>query len=163
MDDFATVYATHSRWLYRYALALVSDPHVAEDIVADSFTRIYRPLEAGEVVNVRGYLRTTASNQAANHLRHRGVRRRFAARRTADHRGTVDPTTTHADRDELLGALDALTNKQRLAVVMRFYEQMDDGAIADVLGCSQATVRTHVSRGTDRLRAALDERERTSL
>lgn len=160
MDDFSTVYATHAKWLYRYALALVSDPQQAEDIVAESFTRAYRPLMAGKVVNTRGYLRQTASNLAANHFRSRGVRRAFAARRTADHRGEVDTATRHADRDEMLAALDVLTTKQRLAVVMRFYEQMDDRAIADVLGCSEATVRTHVSRGADRLRTALATSER---
>ncbi len=162
MDDFASLYATHARWLYRYALALVSDPQVAEDIVAESFTRAYRPLKAGKVVNVRGYLRQTASNLAANHFRSRGVRRAFAARRRADDRGELDTATTHAERDQMLAALDVLTDKQRLAVVMRFYEQMDDGAIADVLGCSEATVRTHVSRGADRLRTALASTERMS-
>lgn len=162
MDDFASLYAAHSRWLYRYALALVSDPQAAEDIVAEAFTKAYRPIQAGKVVNVRGYLRQTATNHAANHLRHRGVRRAFSARKTADGRGTVDQATAHAERDHMLAALDVLTLKQRQAVVLRFYEQLDDSAIADVLGCSEATVRTHVSRGTDRLRAALASPERTS-
>jgi RNA polymerase sigma factor (sigma-70 family) len=51
--------------------------------------------------------------------------------------------------------LATLPRQQRGAVVLRFYLELSDGEIADLLGCSPATVRSHVSRGLASLRAAL--------
>jgi RNA polymerase sigma factor (sigma-70 family) len=59
------------------------------------------------------------------------------------------------DRDEVMHALAALTRPQRAVVVLRYYEDYDDAAIAAALGCPQTTVRSHAHRGLARLRSAL--------
>ena len=58
-------------------------------------------------------------------------------------------------RDELRRALRTLTPHQRAVLVLRHYEGYDDAAIAAVLNCGEGTVRTHASRGAERLRRAL--------
>ena len=55
-------------------------------------------------------------------------------------------------RDSLRRALTTLTPQQRAVLVLRHFEGDDDVAIADVLHCSEWTVRSHASRGLDRLR-----------
>jgi RNA polymerase sigma factor (sigma-70 family) len=55
-------------------------------------------------------------------------------------------------RDQLRRGLTTLTPRQRAVLVLRIFEGYDDDAIADVLQCSPATVRSHASRGLDRLR-----------
>ena len=62
-------------------------------------------------------------------------------------------------RDQLRRALTALTAKQRVVLVLRIFEGYDDNAIADVLRCSAATVRSHASRGLDSLRDVLSALE----
>jgi RNA polymerase sigma factor (sigma-70 family) len=68
---------------------------------------------------------------------------------SVDHAGRV------ADHDELERALSALSRPQRAVLVLRYYEGYDDAAIAGVLGCAPATVRSHAHRGLARLRADL--------
>ena len=53
----------------------------------------------------------------------------------------------------------ALPLRQRAVVVLRYYEDLDDAAIAQVLECSQTTVRTHAMRALTKLRGHLDELE----
>ncbi len=49
-----------------------------------------------------------------------------------------------------------LPANQRIAIVLRYYEDLDGGAIADILGCSPVTVRTHVMRALNALREHVD-------
>ena len=72
-----------------------------------------------------------------------------------DRLGGPDPGDRVADRDELRRALATLSPRQRAVLVLRHYEGWDDAAIAAALRCSEATVRTHASRGRQRLGAAL--------
>lgn len=154
-STFAELYASDSTWLLRFVIMLVGDVHAAEDIVADTFARVHGPWQAGRVEHPHAYLRTTAANLAANHLRHRDVVRRARLRLDADSRGRLAPEQELCDRDELLAALRNLSVNQRITVVMRFYDQAPYAAIADQLGCSEVTVRSHLSRGLARLRDQL--------
>lgn len=67
-----------------------------------------------------------------------------------------DPADRVAARDELQRALATLSARQRAVLVLRHYEGWDDAAIAAALRCGEPVVRTHASRGLQRLRAALD-------
>ena len=71
----------------------------------------------------------------------------------------ADPGQRVVVHDELARALARLTRRQRAVIVLRHYEGYDDGAIADVLGCSPATVRAHASRGLGQLRAFLQSEQ----
>ena len=53
-------------------------------------------------------------------------------------------------------ALAALTDRQRIAIVLRFYEDMPDDRIAEILGCRPSTVRSAVHRGLMSLRQVID-------
>ena len=55
----------------------------------------------------------------------------------------------------MLRALDALTPRQRAVVVLRWFEERGVGEVAEVLGCSTATVRAQADEALTRLRAAL--------
>ncbi len=52
-------------------------------------------------------------------------------------------------------SLATLTDRQRTAIVLRFYEDMPDDRIAEVLGCRQATVRSAIYRGLQSLRRVI--------
>jgi len=59
-------------------------------------------------------------------------------------------------RDEIWGALGELPQRQRVALVLRYYEDLDDGRIADLLRCRESTVRSLASRGLHALRSHLE-------
>jgi len=70
---------------------------------------------------------------------------------------TPDFTQRLATRDELWALLAKLPRAQRAVLVLRFYEDLDDRRIAEVLGCSPVTVRVHASRALGTLRASLSQ------
>lgn len=67
----------------------------------------------------------------------------------------ADPAEQVAARDAVRRVCDTLPRKQRAAVVLRFYEDRDYADIAAVLGCSEATARSHVHRALEALRRRL--------
>jgi len=67
----------------------------------------------------------------------------------------ADPAAAVDERDAVLRVVAGLPPKQRAAVVLRFYEDLPDDEIADLLGCRTVTVRTHLSRALATLRGAM--------
>ena len=68
---------------------------------------------------------------------------------------TSDFASQHAIRDDLWKRLGRLTRAQRAVLVLRYYEDLDDRQIAEVLRCKPSTVRVHAARGLGRLRTDL--------
>lgn len=60
-----------------------------------------------------------------------------------------------SERSELIDALGFLTTQQRTVLVLRYFEDLSEAQVADVLGCSTGTVKSSASRGVARLRALL--------
>ena len=63
-----------------------------------------------------------------------------------------DQGADHAERDALQGEIAALPRRQRAVIVLRYYEDLSDSEIADLLGCSQSTVRGYAMRALRTLR-----------
>jgi RNA polymerase sigma factor (sigma-70 family) len=67
-----------------------------------------------------------------------------------------DPAQSHAERDALKIRMATLPARQRAALVLRYYEDMDDARIAEVLGCATGTVRSLISRALVTLRVGAE-------
>lgn len=110
-----------------------------------------------QVANLNAYARRAVVNEC-NTLGRR-TKRRFQrqslllAEWHRDLRTQPDPF----GRLEVMEALDLLSARQRTAVVLRFFVDVDDEEIGEVLGCSAVTVRSIVSRAVKKLRTALTE------
>ena len=90
-------------------------------------------------------------NLSKNVHRRRAVERSHLERRTAELReGQHDPDVS--EFESMRTALMALPERQRAALVLRYYEDLPDTEIAELLRCRRATVRTLVARGLERLR-----------
>jgi len=155
----AALYATHAPEALRLAYLLTGDRMLAQDLVQDAFARLI-----GRFVHLRAaagfepYLRRTIVNLSRDHFRRRKVERAYLARQASLRSAvtTVEPdVTTHEAMREALMTLPA---RQRAAIVLRFYEDMSDLQVSEVLRCRPATVRSLVSRGVQALRAAGDIR-----
>lgn len=66
-----------------------------------------------------------------------------------------DVSSDVAERSRLEAALAQLTSKQRVAVVLRYYQDLPEGQVAATLGCPVGTARSHAARGVARLRQIL--------
>jgi RNA polymerase sigma-70 factor (sigma-E family) len=153
--SFAAVFNAHHRRAVRLAYLLVSDPYLAEDVVSEAFAKVYVRWRKGEVRDVGAYVRRAVANEANSRLRRRYLERRVAGERCGDDRGVrlVDEDT--ADRDVVWQAIERLPAKQRAAVVLRYYEDLPEAEVAEVLGCSVGTVKSNTSRGLSRLQELL--------
>jgi RNA polymerase sigma-70 factor (ECF subfamily) len=121
---------------------------IAEDAVAEAFARA---LERAETISTPvPWILRTAMRQAGEELR-----KERRQRRTED-RESVSPATGEAeDQAELLEALRRLSPNQRLAVVLRYTEEIPVSEIAQMMGTAVPTVRVHLFRGRNRLRRLL--------
>ncbi|WP_370248541.1 SigE family RNA polymerase sigma factor [Nocardioides sp.] len=150
-QDFAAFVEAETPRLLGLAHALTGDPHDAWDLVQESLTRVgvrWRRLADG---NPGGYARTTLVRLNIDRARRR---RRETLPGEVPERAAPVVRIPLEDPVEpwLLEALAALTPQQRSAVVLRVLEDLDHAGIAERLGCSVGTARSHLSRGLSRLR-----------
>ena len=145
--------------LLRYAVMLTGDQHTAQDLVQDTMVRVqlnWRRVAASDSPD--GYVRKMLTNQFID--LHRGSwLRRVLLRAEPDPVRAVpfDHADESAERDRVWGMLAKLPRRQRAALVLRYYEDLPDADIAEVLGCAIGTVRSSISRALATLRAELVE------
>lgn len=156
-SSFAEVYALHRDSAVRLAYLLVSHPEAAEDVAAEAFTKVYKQWRKGRVENFPAYLRRAVVNEANTGLRKRYRDKAEARRVTGDDRGQRELDQQAADRDEVWQALQRVPERQRIALVLRYYEDLPEADAAEVMGVSNGTIKSLTSRGLDRLQAELDK------
>ena len=155
--DFAHVYAAHHAEALRLAYLLCGNRERAEDAVAEAFVRVYRQMGRGDIQHPRAYVRRAVVNEVNSRFRRLALERREASKRTGDDRGARGADEALADTDEMFAALRQLSDRQRTVVVLRFYEDLSEKAIAEAMGISVGTVKSTLSRGMDKLRSLLAE------
>jgi RNA polymerase sigma-70 factor (sigma-E family) len=144
--------------LLRYAVVLTGDPDLAQDVVQEVLARTQvRWRRISEADSPEAYVRRMVLNEYLSWRRSWSARNVHpVGERLADlddGRGAVRDHAQHVvDADELWNRLRSLGRKQRAVLVLRYYEHLDDDQIADSLGCSPATVRSHASRALKSLR-----------
>lgn len=141
--------------LRRFAYLLCGDRHLGEDLVQEVLIKAYRRWSKIESDQPDRYLRTALVRSHVSWLRRRSSGELPAAPSGAEAGVPEDFAHRHAVRDDLWARLGRLTRAQRAALVLRYYEDLDDGQIAEVMGCAQSTVRVHAARGLARLRTEL--------
>jgi RNA polymerase sigma-70 factor (sigma-E family) len=165
-EDFGSFAQATGPQLYRTALLLTGDHHLAEDLTQTTYAKIFaswrRVSRAGNPV---GYARTMLLNTFLSHRR---------LRRSGEQPGrTAEITETLADsaaerpasdadptlRVDLLAALARLSPTDRAVLVARYWEDRSISETASVLGLTEAAVRTRAKRALDRLRPLVRDLE----
>ena len=159
IDEFSALFAAHQRSVYQLAFLLCGDRSLAEEATAEVFAKVYRRWDRARPDDPGAYLRRAVVNQVRGRFRRLRLERANSDRRSGDDRGARPFEDWSADRDELRRALMVLPPKQRAAIVLRYFEDLPEAEVADVLGISVGTVKGYVSRGLDRLRQLLDEED----
>ncbi len=165
-DAVEHLYAAHWRNLVRLSVLLVRDQGVAEEVVQDAFIALHgRWRRLRDPDKALAYLRQAVVNRSRSALRHRGVVERHAAaeRPTAPLPGADEATLDHARRSRVLDALRELPTRQREVLTLRYYLDLSEAEIADLLGVSRGSVKTHASRGAGALRALLADENGADL
>jgi RNA polymerase sigma-70 factor (sigma-E family) len=148
-SSFERLYADAYVPMVRLALLLTGSPAQAEELVQDAFVRVFA--RWAEVETPRAYLRQAVVNACRSHHRRRGRELRHGPG------AATRAQSTDADIDLTRTALASLPDRQRKAVVLRFYEDLSEAEIAAVLGCRPGTVKSLLSRAMVRLRKVLPD------
>jgi RNA polymerase sigma-70 factor (sigma-E family) len=155
--DLEGLFRAHATPLLRLAIVLTGDHGLAEELVQEAFVRLHRATRPPAPGAERAYLRRTMINLSHGHHRHlRVVRRRPPDRAPDGVAAEVD--VVRRDGQRLVAeAIRSLPRRQRDCIVLRCYEELSDTEIADVLGLSPGSVKTHLHRAratlADRLEA----------
>lgn len=143
--------------LLGYARALTGSDHDAWDLTQEALVRVSRHWRrVRRNGNPGAYARVAIAR--LNIDRHRRTRREVLVGDVPDEASRAAPYDGLDGwlRDGLL----ALTPRQRTAVVLRYVDDLDLAGIAEVMNCSTGTVKSHLSRGLDRLREHIPEEDR---
>lgn len=156
--SFDAFVAAHQAALVRYAALLSGSSAEGEDIVQDVLVRLYPRWT--DLRDPLPYVRRSVTNEFLSWRRRWSTRHIHAVPDAVLDR-PVEDVHSHTEVDpELWARLQRLPRQQRAAVILRYWEDLDDEEIADVLRCKPGTVRGHVSRGLATLRARMDASSR---
>jgi RNA polymerase sigma-70 factor (sigma-E family) len=149
--DFRDYVTERSRSLLRTAYLLTGNRADAEDLVQAALAKTYLAWDRIEDRRaLDGYVRRAMVNTHISWWRRRRLEEyptdEIPDQVVADHSGTSDL------QDSLRRAVDRLPQRMRAAVVLRYFEDMTEAEVADVLGVSLGTVKSTVSRAVAKLR-----------
>jgi len=153
----------------------VRDSAAAEDLAQEVFLRVYRARgQYLPTAKFTTWMFRIATNLALNALRNGRYRQmeisidqaasdRFAdaendqpAMEIADRQASIESELIQRDRTELIKrAIESLPEKQRAAVLLHKYEELDYDQIASVLGCSESALKSLLFRAYETLRLEL--------
>jgi RNA polymerase sigma-70 factor, ECF subfamily len=154
MIDFQQLYQAYAGDVHRFALFLSGDPVLADDIVSETFIRLWHARARVDLPTVKGYLLTIARNLFLDERRRV---RRFTAldENAADGRpGPEKHAGLHHELESVVAALQGLPEIDRAAVLLRAEEGMSYEEIAAALGISAVGARVRVHRARLKLAEA---------
>lgn len=151
---FAEFVAARSGALHRSAYLMVGERHLAQDLLQEALTKTYVAWpRLRDPAKAEAYTRKVITTTAIS-----WYRRRSWQERPSD---TIPEVSHEGHGDDLVrrewvwAALQALPPRQRAAVVLRYYEDLTEVQISEVLGCAPGTVKSQASAALKALRRAL--------
>jgi len=171
-DTFEQDALAHLDAMYSVACRLTRNPTQAEDLVQDAVVKAMRARDQFQAgTNLKAWLLRIVTTTFLNQYKRGGLERDVLDGPDADPLadGWMSTSTMRAMRDaeslalqpllqeELQGALDALPEEFRLAVVLSDVEEMSYKEIADIMGCPIGTVMSRLHRGRKLLKTALHD------
>jgi len=167
-ESFRVLLEKYRNPVIHFAYRMVQDRAISEELAQEVFLRVYRSRETYEpTARFTTWLFRIATHLALNWLR--DGRKERGQQRLDDDRDGEMPTREVPDRlpsmeqrmvyqarlQEVRDAIALLPDKQRAAVLMHKYEEMEYAQIAGVLECSESAVKSLLFRAYESLRARL--------
>ena len=158
-DEAVTeLYSSHYRSLVRLAVLLVRDEPTAEEVVQECFIAMHDGWHRlRDQEKALSYLKQAVVNRSRSVLRHRSVIERNAQKPAPDMASAEQGAISLLERSAIVSALRDLPDQERQALVLRYYADLSEEQIAEMMGISKGAVKSHTARGMSSLRALLEE------
>jgi RNA polymerase sigma-70 factor (sigma-E family) len=148
-DDFIeAMYHEHGRGLVHMVRLFVDDRNAAEDLVQEAFIRLAR--SARKIEDPRkaaAYLRSIVLNLARDHNRRGLVSLRHRLPLDDSEASVEDIVVIAEEHQQVVDALRDLPRRQRDCLILRYYDELGIDDIAETLGISRNSVKSHLTRG----------------
>lgn len=164
IDALGELYETYKAQVYRTAVAITHDEAVAEDILQETFLRVYnyadsfdrgQPLEPW-LYRITVNLAYSWANRAKRWVRFfQGALERL---RSDSHRDPEEAAEAGETREVLKHAIDALPDSHRVVVILYYLQGLSVSDIAYVLGVPEGTVKSRLHYAREKLRKTMAER-----
>jgi RNA polymerase sigma-70 factor (sigma-E family) len=157
--DLAVVelYRQQYKSLVRLAAMLVRDTPSAEEVVQEAFIAMHDGWHRlKDTEKALAYLRQAVVNRSRSVLRHRMVVEKNAPKPAPDMPSAEHGAMAMLERSAVIAALRELPDRQREALVLRYYADLSEAQIAAAMKITPGAVKSHTSRGMAALRAALE-------
>jgi len=157
-DDaaYAELVKRRQSWLRNLLRRLCRNPALADDLAQQTFLQAWRSIRGLKSPAAFGaWLRRLALNAWLAHARSRKSAMESAMEPVCDDNAELQVTDTGGERIDLDQALTHLAEEMRLCVVLAYSESMSHSEISEVIGLPLGTVKSHIKRGSERLRAIL--------
>jgi len=152
------LYSVQYKALVRLAAMLVRDTSTAEEVVQEAFIAMHdgwhRLKDADKAL---AYLRQAVVNRSRSVLRHRMVVEKNAPKPAPDMPSAEHGAMALLERTAVIAALRHLPERQREAIVLRYYADLSEADIAATMGISRGAVKSHTARAMASLKAALEQ------
>ena len=153
----AALYSEHAVGLIRLAYLMLGDRAAAEDAVQDAFFGLYRHWDRlADPGRALGYVRTAVLNGCRSALRRQATGRKLALHQTPEASAEA-AVLSREEREEVMRAVRALPDRQREALVLRFYLDLPEREIARIMGLRPGSVRSATHRALKALGQSLEE------
>jgi RNA polymerase sigma-70 factor (sigma-E family) len=156
----SALYQTHAVGLIRLAVVMLGDRPAAEDVVQDAFAGLYRRWNhlSGQD-RALGYVRASVLNGCRSRLRAKVRDERLAAASPATLAAVSAEQAVLIGEEHaaVLAALRRLPDRQREALVLRYYLDLSEPEIAASMGIGRGTVKSTASRALAALGRLLEE------
>lgn len=154
--EFEEFAAARTPALLRYAYMLCGDRELARDLTQEVLIRtLVKWRRISRVEHPDAYLRAMLTNEYLS-VRRRKVVATVAVPYDGIPEGlgaqAASPERAYAERAAMMQRLGTLPRRQRAVIVLRYYEDLSDAQIADILGCRASTVRAYATRALAALR-----------
>jgi len=149
--DFDALYAEHAGAVFRFALALSGNRAMAEDIVSETFVRVWGARERLDLGTVIGYLLTIARHLYLEHLRRERTRYPLDPEVRDPVPGPLAALQNRDELDAVLADMQCLAEPDRAALLMRAQDQMPYEEIAAALGIGAGAAKVKVHRARRRM------------
>jgi RNA polymerase sigma factor (sigma-70 family) len=151
------LYAEHWKGTVRLAAMLLENPAMSEDIAQEAFVRLGLKGNRGAVASPEAYLRRIVVNLCRSSFRRRLIAARHLPRPPGPAPAADAALLESQTREEVLAALRRLPRRQREAMVLRYYGELSLSEIATAMQVSIGTVKSTLSKGTQRFAQMLEE------
>ena len=156
----SALFREHHGDLVRLALLMVGDKPTAEDIVQDVYASVHaRWSRLPAQGSALSYVRAAVLNRCRSVLRHRNIAYRVGRMQAPEEAqaSAESQVLLTEDRRQVLEALARLPDRRREVLILRYYLDLSESEIAEVLGISPGTVKSTAARGLAALARALGE------